>query len=87
MSKTLEEYGKKKSTSITTANRLAEMLGAEMVKDKGLGCKFIIAKKPSNASTSEKAIPTDVFSLEDSLKEKFLKKWTKVLILYIRIQH
>jgi DNA polymerase epsilon subunit 1 len=34
MSKSLEEYGAQKSTSISTAKRLAEFLGDEMVKDK-----------------------------------------------------
>ncbi|KMU90314.1 DNA polymerase epsilon catalytic subunit A [Coccidioides immitis H538.4] len=34
MTKTLEEYGSQKSTSITTARRLAEFLGDQMVKDK-----------------------------------------------------
>ncbi|CRK18466.1 hypothetical protein BN1723_018707, partial [Verticillium longisporum] len=38
MSKTLEEYGSQKSTSITTAKRLADFLGEQMVKDKGLNC-------------------------------------------------
>jgi len=42
MSKTLAEYGGQKSTSISTAKRLAEFLGDQMVKDKGLACKFII---------------------------------------------
>ncbi len=35
MSKSLEEYGAQKSTSISTAKGLAEFLGDEMVKDKG----------------------------------------------------
>jgi DNA polymerase epsilon subunit 1 len=34
MSKTLGEYGTQKSTSISTAKRLAEFLGDQMVKDK-----------------------------------------------------
>ena len=45
MSRTLEEYGTQKSTSITTAKRLAELLGQDMVKDKGLNCKMVIASK------------------------------------------
>ena len=44
MSKTLEEYGTQKSTSITTAKRLADFLGEQMVKDKGLNCKYIICQ-------------------------------------------
>ena len=39
MSRTLGEYGSQKSTSITTAKRLAEFLGDDMVKDKGLACQ------------------------------------------------
>ncbi|KAH0609527.1 uncharacterized protein H6S33_013013 [Morchella sextelata] len=49
MSKTLAEYGSQKSTSITTAKRLAEFLGEQMVKDKGLNCKYIICSKPRDA--------------------------------------
>lgn len=44
MSRTLEEYGGQKSTSISTARRLAEFLGDQMVKDKGLTCQFIISE-------------------------------------------
>ena len=36
MSRALKEYGDQKSTSITTARRLGEFLGDEIVKDKGL---------------------------------------------------
>lgn len=46
MSRKLEEYGGQKSTSISTAKRLAEFLGDQMVKDAGLSCRFIISKKP-----------------------------------------
>jgi DNA polymerase epsilon subunit 1 len=35
MSKTLAEYEGQKSTSISTAKRLAEFLGDQMVKDAG----------------------------------------------------
>ena len=44
MSKALVEYEGQKSTSITTAKRLAEFLGDQMVKDAGLACKFIISR-------------------------------------------
>ena len=40
MSKSLAEYGNQKSTSITTAKRLGEFLGEEMIKDAGLACKI-----------------------------------------------
>ncbi|KPJ13920.1 DNA polymerase epsilon catalytic subunit A [Papilio machaon] len=41
MSKKLEDYGGQKSTSISTAKRLAEFLGDEMVKDAGLACRLL----------------------------------------------
>lgn len=75
MSKTLAEYGKQKSTSITTAKRLGEFLGAEMVKDKGLACKYVIARKPIGSPVAERAIPTTIFSSETEVKQKFLRRW------------
>ncbi len=77
MSKALEEYGAQKSTSITTAKRLAEFLGLQMVKDKGLNCKYIIAAKPKNAPVTERAIPVAIFSADDQVKRYFLRKWLK----------
>lgn len=46
MSKSLEEYGDRKSCAMTTAKRLADFLGDAMVKDKGLSCRYIVAKDP-----------------------------------------
>ena len=63
MSKKLEEYGAQKSTSISTARRLAEFLGDQMVKDAGLSCKFIISKKPDGAPVTERAIPLAIFQV------------------------
>ncbi|KAH7322816.1 DNA polymerase epsilon [Stachybotrys elegans] len=77
MSKTLEEYGSQKSTSITTARRLADFLGEQMVKDKGLNCKFIICARPKNAPVTERAVPVAIFSAEETVKRAFLKKWLK----------
>lgn len=77
MSKSLEEYGTQKSTSITTAKRLAEFLGEQMVKDKGLNCKYIICSRPKNAPVTERAIPVAIFSAETSVKRYFLRKWLK----------
>ena len=64
MSQTLESYGDRKSTAITTAKRLAEFLGQDMVKDKGLNCRYIISKKPAEEGTSSRAIPVAIFSAE-----------------------
>lgn len=77
MSKTLEEYGAQKSTSITTAKRLADFLGEGMVKDKGLNCKFIICSRPKNAPVTERAIPVAIFSAEPETKRLYLTKWLK----------
>jgi DNA polymerase epsilon subunit 1 len=77
MSKTLEEYGAQKSTSITTAKRLAEFLGDQMIKDKGLNCKYIIASRPKNAPVTERAIPVAIFSADTEIKKTFLRKWIK----------
>jgi DNA polymerase epsilon subunit 1 len=77
MSKTLAEYGGQKSTSISTAKRLAEFLGNQMVKDKGLACKFIISARPVGAPVTERAIPIAIFSAEESVKRIYLRKWLK----------
>ena len=77
MSKTLAEYGNQKSTSISTARRLAEFLGEQMVKDKGLSCRFIISAKPNGAPVTERAIPVAIFTAEPTLKRHYLRKWLK----------
>lgn len=77
MSKTLQEYGAQKSTSISTAKRLAEFLGDQMVKDKGLACKFIISAKPFGAPVTERAVPVAIFSAAESIKRLYLRKWLK----------
>jgi DNA polymerase epsilon subunit 1 len=75
MSKRLAEYGSKKSTSITCASRLADFLGKDIVKDKGLNVKFIISKKPETKKVAERAIPTAIFETDDSVMKKFVRKW------------
>lgn len=77
MAKTLEEYGSQKSTAITTAKRLAEFLGEQMIKDKGLNCKYIISSRPKNAPVTERAIPVAIFSADENIKRFYLKKWLK----------
>ncbi|KAF2278324.1 DUF1744-domain-containing protein [Westerdykella ornata] len=77
MTKTLEEYGNQKSTAITTAKRLAEFLGEQMVKDKGLNCKYLISARPKNAPVTDRAIPIAIFSAEESVKRFFLRKWLR----------
>uniref|UniRef100_A0AAV1TLX8 DNA polymerase epsilon catalytic subunit n=1 Tax=Peronospora matthiolae TaxID=2874970 RepID=A0AAV1TLX8_9STRA len=77
MSGKLDEYEGQKSTSITTARRLGEFLGDEMVKDKGLNCKMIIAARPYGEKVTERAIPTAIFATEDAVRRHFLRKWLK----------
>jgi DNA polymerase epsilon subunit 1 len=77
MSKTLEEYGGQKSTSISTAKRLAEFLGDQMIKDKGLNCQFIISSKPAGIPVSDRAIPVVIFQTEMSVRKHYLRKWLR----------
>lgn len=78
MSRKLEDYGEQKSTSISTAKRLAEFLGDQMVKDAGLSCRYIISRKPEGAPVTERAIPLAIFQAEPSVKKHFLRKWLKM---------
>ncbi|KAL9693094.1 hypothetical protein quinque_012379 [Culex quinquefasciatus] len=77
MSRKLEDYGAQKSTSISTAKRLAEFLGDQMVKDAGLACKFIISRKPDGAPVTERAIPLAIFQSEPSVRRHYLRRWLK----------
>ena len=77
MSRQLEDYGDQKGTSLTTAKRLGEFLGKEMVKDKGLNCKFIIAEKPFGAPVTERAIPTAIWQAEPAVMKTYLRRWLK----------
>jgi DNA polymerase epsilon subunit 1 len=77
MSKALNEYGKQKSTSITAARRLGELLGDHMVKNKGLACKFVISEKPTDSPVSERAVPIAIFYSDPAIKQKYLSKWLK----------
>ncbi|KAK2153411.1 hypothetical protein LSH36_298g04118 [Paralvinella palmiformis] len=81
MSRKLEDYGEQKSTSISTAKRLAEFLGDQMVKDAGLSCRFVISRKPDGAPVTERAIPLAIFQAEPSVKKHYLKKWLKMQTL------
>ncbi|RIB08013.1 hypothetical protein C2G38_2112181 [Gigaspora rosea] len=77
MSRALEDYGEQKSTSITAAKRLAEFLGADMVKDNKLTCHFIVSAKPLGEAISERVIPIAIFSVEENVKRHYLRKWLK----------
>jgi len=77
MSKSLAEYGTQKSTSITCAKRLMELIGNEITKDKGLCAKYIISKKPLEAPVAERSVPTIVLMSDRAIRQKFLRKWLK----------
>lgn len=77
MSRKLEDYGAQKSTSISTAKRLAEFLGDQMVKDAGLACKYIISRKPEGAPVTERAIPLAIFQSEAAVRRHHLRRWLK----------
>ncbi|XP_036454918.1 DNA polymerase epsilon catalytic subunit A [Colossoma macropomum] len=82
MSRKLEDYGEQKSTSISTAKRLAEFLGDQMVKDAGLSCRYVISRKPEGSPVTERAIPLAIFQAEASVKKHFLRKWLKMPSLH-----
>lgn len=63
MSRKLEDYGSQKSTSLSTARRMAEFLGDQIVKDAGLSCRYIIARQPDGAPVTERAIPLAIFQV------------------------
>ena len=77
MSRQLSDYGAQKGTSQTTARRLSEFLGAEIIKDKGLNCKFIIAELPYGAPVTERAIPTAIWKADAPVRKHYLRKWLK----------
>ncbi|KAE8634027.1 hypothetical protein XENTR_v10002174 [Xenopus tropicalis] len=77
MSRRLEDYGEQKSTSISTAKRLAEFLGDQMVKDAGLSCRYVISRKPEGSPVTERAIPLAIFQAEVGVKRHYLRKWLK----------
>ena len=77
MSKSIDEYGSQKSTSITCARRLSEILGNELLREKGLCSRFIISKKPLEAPIAERAIPTVIFQSPLNVRKKLLRKWLK----------
>uniref|UniRef100_A0A3P9H1R7 DNA polymerase epsilon catalytic subunit n=1 Tax=Oryzias latipes TaxID=8090 RepID=A0A3P9H1R7_ORYLA len=82
MSRKLEDYGEQKSTSISTAKRLAEFLGDQMVKDAGLSCRYVISRKPEGSPVTERALPLAIFQAESSVKKHFLRKWLKMPSLH-----
>ncbi|KAK7250794.1 hypothetical protein RIF29_33473 [Crotalaria pallida] len=78
MSKSLVDYGGQKSCAVTTARRLADFLGGEMVKDKGLRCQYIAASEPKGTPVSERAVPVAIFEIDAGRMKHFVRKWCKI---------
>ncbi|KHN69707.1 DNA polymerase epsilon [Ordospora colligata OC4] len=72
MSKEYEEYEGKKSNITTTALRMSEMLGKNVLEEK-LKCEYVIAVYPEGKSVAERTIPVIVF--RSCEKEKYLGRW------------
>ncbi len=77
MSRQLVDYGDRKGTSQTTARGLGEFLGAEIIKDKELNCKFILSQLPHGAPVSERAVPTAIWKAEPAVTKRYLRRWLK----------
>jgi DNA polymerase epsilon subunit 1 len=77
MSRRLEDYGDQRSTAITVAKRLGDLLGMDQVKDQGLNCKLIISRYPLGASTTDRAVPVAIFSSEPAVMRHYIRKWSK----------
>ncbi|KAI5172524.1 DNA polymerase epsilon subunit 1 [Nematocida sp. LUAm3] len=80
MSKEAHEYASVKSTCLTAAQRLSELLGQTVVT-RGISCSFIISKFPEGLPVTSRAIPQSVFLIERELQEKYLKKWMQANVL------
>lgn len=79
MSKDITEYCDKKSNILSTARKLAEILGDDVLEEK-LKCEFIVSKYPDCESTADRVLPVIVFKSKD--KQMFLEKWLGKLHSY-----
>lgn len=77
MSKRLEAYEGQRTAQVTTARRLAELLGDQVVQSEGLKCAYVVANKPYGAMVTERAVPTAVFLTDPATKRRLLSKWLK----------
>lgn len=79
MSKDINEYCDKKSNILSTARRIAEILGDDVLEEK-LKCEFVVSRYPDMESTADRVVPILVFKIAN--KEKYLEKWLGVLKSY-----
>jgi DNA polymerase epsilon subunit 1 len=77
LSRRLSEYPPtQKSLGLTTARRIGEFLGPQMVKDKGLNCSFVISRLPPGRPVTERAIPLVIFKADPETRVRFIRDWT-----------
>jgi DNA polymerase epsilon subunit 1 len=78
LSRELSDYGVSKGVALSSARRLAEFLGPDVVKGKGgLCCYFVISRYPQDRPVAERAIPTQIFDAEMQVQRDFLFRWTR----------
>ncbi|KAI5184513.1 DNA polymerase epsilon subunit 1 [Nematocida homosporus] len=85
MSKDAHEYAAVKSTCLTAAGRLAELLGQDL-STKGVSCSFIVSKYPVGEPVTSRAIPQSVFYTQKSTRDKYLKKWLQAAVVPANIK-
>ena len=78
MSKSIKEYEKLKSTSITTVKRMSEFLDLDLNLDKNIQCKYLILKHPTDQPVSERAVPSTILQTSLETQTQYLKKWLKL---------
>ncbi|CAF3999768.1 unnamed protein product [Rotaria sordida] len=54
---------------------LAEFLGEDVIKDKGLCYRFDIANVPRDVPITARAIPLAIFQSQQSIRNHYLRKW------------
>lgn len=68
MSRKLSDYKQAKSMTVTTANRLGQLLGAETVKDAGVNCSWIVSRvKPQQFAKTDSFSSLSVLLLQNVL--------------------
>ncbi|KAK6090615.1 hypothetical protein P3W45_000338 [Vairimorpha bombi] len=75
MSKDISEYNAKASSILSTARKMAELLGEDILSEK-LKVEFIVSAYPEDEPVSNRTIPTIVF--KSSEREYYIKKWCKL---------
>ncbi|KAH8061270.1 hypothetical protein JL721_8933 [Aureococcus anophagefferens] len=77
LSREVKDYEGRKMTSLTTAQRIADFLGDDMIQGSGLQCKLVISERPRGTPVTERAVPTIIFSAEPAVRKHYLRKWLK----------